>query len=321
MGGILVIAEHFGEAIREITREMIGAAISLRADIGGPVVVAILSDGAEALAGQLNISGVDEIRVCETGSPHFDLAVYEDVTCSLGAELRPRLILFGHTANGMACAATTAARLGSGFASDVFGLRWENDGLIVTRGAYGNKLNVELAFPKKAVAVLSIRSATFAPATAAGSAHIVDCKFDLSNVGGRTKHLEYVQPVANGPDISKAEFILSVGRGIQEEKNIPRFMQLANKIGATFGCSRPVVDAGWLPKSHQIGQSGKVAANCKLYIAFGISGAVQHLHGMKHVETIVAINTDASAPIFGVATYGATVDIFEFADALESQFN
>jgi electron transfer flavoprotein alpha subunit len=144
---------------------------------------------------------------------------------------------------------------------------------------------------------------------------------DLSGLQGAIAHLDYQEAPPSDIDISKAEFILSVGRGIQDKDNLPRFAALAERMGATFGCSRPIVDSGWLPKPHQVGQSGKVAANCKLYVAFGISGAVQHLFGMKHIDTIIAVNKDPDAPIFNVATYGTTVDLFELAEALEKQFN
>ena len=135
------------------------------------------------------------------------------------------------------------------------------------------------------------------------------------------QHTGYIEAPPSNIDISKAEFILSVGRGIQEKENLPRFEKLAERFGFTFGCSRPIVDSGWLPKPHQVGQSGKVASACKVYLALGISGAVQHLYGMKHIDTIIAVNTDPEAPIFNVATYGVCMDLFELTKELEAQFN
>src|SRR6202034_4865413 len=125
---------------------------------------------------------------------------------------------------------------------------------------------------------------------------------------------------ADDVDMTTAEFILAIGRGIGEQANVEQFRELAEKVGATLGCSRPIADAGWLPKSRQIGQSGKTASACKLYVAMGISGAIQHLAGMKHVSTIVAVNSDAEASIFGVAKYGIVGDIFEIADELRKLF-
>ncbi|MFT4118811.1 electron transfer flavoprotein subunit alpha/FixB family protein [Bradyrhizobium sp.] len=321
MSGILIVADQFEGALRDITREIVTAAVELKSQWGGKISLAIVSDGSEGAAASANLEGVDEVIVCNVGSNHFDAGIYEEVTCALGAELRPSLILFGHTSNGMACASGVAARLGSGFSSDVFGLKIEEGELVATRAAYGNKLCIDLSFPGKRVVVLTMRAATFKAASATGAARIVQRDFDPSQFAQSSTHIEYVVPPASNFDVSAADFILAVGRGVGEEKNLPRFMELATKIGATFGCSRPIVDAGWLPKPYQIGQSGKTASNCKLYIALGISGAVQHLHGMKHVETIVAINTDPAAPMFNVATYGAALDIFAFADALERRFN
>jgi electron transfer flavoprotein alpha subunit len=113
---------------------------------------------------------------------------------------------------------------------------------------------------------------------------------------------------------------LTIGRGIGEEANVAQFKELADAVGATLGCSRPIADAGWLPKSRQVGQSGKTASACKLYIAMGVSGAIQHLAGMKHVATIVAVNSDAGASIFSVAKYGIVGDIFEIAEELRGHF-
>jgi electron transfer flavoprotein alpha subunit len=321
MAGILIIAEHLNGVLRDITGEMIGAAVTIKDKLGGPVTVAVLSDAPEALVDEINLQGVDEVLTVNVGTPHFDAAIYEEAACQLGAELKPRLILFGHTVNGMGCSAAVAARLGSGYASDVFILEVDGDELVATRSAYGNKVNLELGFAGKGVVTLSLRGATFKVPEEAGAAQVTAKTVDLSGLGDAITHVEYVEAPPADIDINKADFILSVGRGIQDKDNLPRFEELANRVGATFGCSRPIVDSGWLPKPHQVGQSGKVASNCKLYVALGISGAVQHLFGMKHVDTIIAINTDPEAPIFNVATYGACIDLFELTDALERQFN
>jgi electron transfer flavoprotein alpha subunit len=321
MAGILIVAEHLQSSLRDITGELIGAAVALKDKLGGPVTVAVIGDGDESLAAAANLQGVDEVLTVDVGSPHFDATLYEEAVVRIGSERQPRAILLGHTVSGMAYGPAVAARLGSGFASDVFQLDAADGKLIATRSAYGNKVNLELEFPGKGVVVLSLRGATFPPPEAEGTASVSALVLDLTDLEGRSQHQEYLEAPPSDIDISKAEFILSVGRGIQDKENLPRFQELADRLGATFGCSRPIVDSGWLPRPHQVGQSGKVAANCKLYIALGISGAVQHLFGMKHVDTIIAVNTDPDAPIFSVATYGATLDVSEFADALERQFN
>ncbi len=321
MAGILVVAEQLDGGVREISGELIGAAVSIKDNIGGPVQVLVIGQTPADLAKAVNLEGVDEILTLETASDHFDPLIYEEAICSVGAASKPSVVLVGHTSSGMAYGASIAARLGSGFASDVFILGHEGDELIATRSAYGNKVEMEMGFSGKGVVVLTLRGATFIPPEAAGSATITPVEVDISALEGVSSHVEYQEAPPSDIDIAKADFILSVGRGIQDKDNLPRFADLADKVGATFGCSRPIVDSGWLPKPHQVGQSGKVASNCQLYFALGISGAVQHLFGMKHIDTIIAVNTDPEAPIFNVATYGTTVDLFELTDALERHFN
>ncbi|HTI66645.1 MAG TPA: electron transfer flavoprotein subunit alpha/FixB family protein [Caulobacteraceae bacterium] len=321
MAGILIVAEHVNGTLRDISKEMIGAAAAIKDSYGGPVTVALFSSAPEALARELALEGVDQIAVVRTPGDHFDTQVYEEAAIEVGRQFQPGLILCGHTVNGMACAAAIAARLGAGFASDVLALGVEDGGLVATRGAYGNKAYLEVGFPNRQIVVLALRGATFPVPAAGGDAKVVEVDVDLTAASASFSHVGYLDPPPSDIDISKAEYILSVGRGIQDKDNLPRFQALADRMGFTFGASRPIIDAGWLPKAHQVGQSGKVASNCKVYIAFGISGAVQHLFGMKHVDTIIAVNTDPEAPIFNVATYGVNMDLFELANELEAQFN
>ena len=236
--------------------------------------------------------------------------------CAVAEARQVRLVLIGHTAAGMAFGPAVAARLGSGFASDVFGLSADGGEPIATRGGYGGKVSMDLAFPDKPVIVLTLRGATFKAPEATSDASIAPFAVELDAVPGAGRHIDYLPAPPADVDIGKAEFILSVGRALGEDNNLPQFAALADRLGATLGCSRPVADSGWLPKAHQVGQSGTIAANCSLYLALGISGAVQHLAGMKHVDTIIAVNTDPEAPIFNVAHHGACVDIFELAEAL-----
>lgn len=321
MPGVLIIAEHLNGSVRDITKEMIGAAASIKDRLGGPVVVALISANPAALTEAINLAGVDQIVTVTTAGDHFDPHVYEEAAAKLGEQLQPGLILFGHTVNGMSSAAAVAARLGAGFASDVLQLDVEDGAVIATRGAYGNKVNLEVAFTGREIVVLALRGATFPIPEGAGQAQVRAVDIDLSAAAESMRHTGYIEAPASDIDISKAEFILSVGRGIQEKNNLPRFEKLAERMGFTFGCSRPIVDAGWLPKAHQVGQSGRVASTCKVYIALGISGAIQHLYGMKHVDTIIAVNTDPEAPIFNVATYGVCMDLFQLTAELEAQFN
>ncbi|MDR1646695.1 MAG: electron transfer flavoprotein subunit alpha/FixB family protein [Zoogloeaceae bacterium] len=317
MSGILIVAEHTRGVLAEASLELIGAAQVAREKLGGPVKALVVGESAGDFAGALNRPGVEEILVAQSDNPHFDAAAMEEVILTAARVQQPALILIAHSASGGSFAAAVAVRLGSGFAADVTGIGFAENGLAVTRAGFGNKVNVELDFPGKAVVVLTVRGATFKAPEGAGNATITPLSVPLEGLAGRYRHVGFEEAPASDIDIGKAEFILSIGRGIQDEKNVPRFAELAKKLGATLGCSRPVADSGWLPKPHQVGLTGKVAGNCKFYLALGISGAVQHLHGMKHVETIIAVNTDANAPIFNVAAYGVPMDVFAFADALE----
>ncbi|MGH1424973.1 MAG: electron transfer flavoprotein subunit alpha/FixB family protein [Pseudooceanicola sp.] len=317
MADILVIAEHLNGQVAKISKEMLGAGNALKAFKSGALKAVLLSDGDANLTEELLLDGVDEIISINVASPHFDAAVYEEEILALCHELQPAIVLFGHTANGLACAAALAARVGAGFASDIIALAHGETGVIATRSAHAGKVNMDLVFPKKEAVVLTCRGATFPTPEAGGNATITDRAPVSKN--RQAEHLEYVDPPAADIDIGKAEIILSVGRGIQNADNIPRFAAIADSLGATLGCSRPFADAGHLPKAHQVGQSGTVAASCKLYIAVGISGAVQHLYGMKHVDTVIAVNNDPAAPIFGYSKFGSTIDALELATALEKQ--
>lgn len=323
MAGILVIAEHLRGALSPQTGEVIGLARQVADRIGGPLRVAVIAADPAAFHAGAALDGVDEVLLVAAPGDHFDAAVYEEAAVRLAMEVEPRLVMIGHGVNGMGYGPAVAARLGGSFASDVFGVEVAEGRLLATRGGYGNKVLARLDVSRGCVTTLMVRGgAAQAPEVARAAVPARTVAVDFAPVAAAmAAHGDYVDPPAADVDITKAEFILAVGRGIQDEKNIERFRALAERLGATFGCSRPVADSGWLPKAHQVGLSGKVAQNCKLYVALGISGAVQHLHGMKHVETIVAVNTDRNAPIYNVATYGAAVDLFELADALEKSFN
>ena len=318
MAGILVVAEHASGTLTPISREMVTSAVNLKKDLGGKLYVVVLADGTDGLAKQANLDGVDVVVNVDLGSLHFDAACYEEAVVQAGRQYHPSVLLFGHTANGMACAPAVATRLGSGYASDVVDVQVAAGELVATKTAFGGRVNLELAFPNKEAVVLTVRGATFRASEAAGAADITTMKLDPAAIAGRSQHLKYLEAPRADVDISKAAIILAIGRGIQEPENIPRFAKIAELLGVTLGCSRPFADAGLIPKAHQVGQSGSVASACKLYIAIGISGAVQHLYGMKHIDTIIAVNTDANAPIFNAATFGSTVDALEVANALDA---
>lgn len=317
MSGILLITDHTRGVFAPVSLELLDVGKQLRAQGLGPVRVAVIGSHMEPACEDLGVEGVDEVILLDRPAPEFDAGLYEVAALNLARRYQPRLILIGHTANSMAYAAALAVRLGAGFASDVIDIHAGADGITASRSGFGNKVNVTLAFPGKVSIVLTVRGGTYKTPTAKGAARTIKLT-ELDGEGSATwQHEGFTEPKAEGVDVSKSEFILAIGRGIQDAKHVQRFADLADRLGATLACSRPIAEAGWLPKSLQVGQSGKPASACKVYLAFGISGAVQHLWGMKQVETIIAVNLDQSAPIFGAATYGVVADLFAITEALE----
>jgi electron transfer flavoprotein alpha subunit len=318
MSGILVIAEQRRGELRPVSLELVSAAQELRRS-GDEVAVAVLSNSPERLQGPLSVAGVDEIVAVKVDAAEFDPDTFESAMGALIAERKPDVILVAHSIDSFGFAAALAVRLDLGFATDVFNVERTDGELIVTRGGYGQKVNVEVDFPGRNTVLLAIRANVFKAPENSASPRLT--AFHAPAAQSRAAGREFIELSAGDDvDMTAAEFILTVGRGIGEEANVPQFRELADAVGATLGCSRPIADAGWLPKSRQVGQSGKTASACKLYIAMGVSGAIQHLAGMKHVSTIVAVNTDAEASIFGVAKYGIVGDVFEIAAELRKLF-
>ena len=312
MAGTLVIAEHLRGQLRDVTRELVTAA----AGLGGRVTVAIIAKDAPSLVEQANVAGVDEIVTVSVAAEEFSADASADAVAELVRQRQPSVVLTGFTVNGMGFAPAVAARLDLGFASDVISFRDEASGLVAERDFYGAKVRAELEFPGRQTVLLMLRPTTWPPAEGAGSASVSELPIATSS---RSKHLDYVEVSGGDVDITKADFLLSIGRGVGEKDNIPMLEELAESMGATLGVSRPLVDAGWMPASRQVGQSGKTVKP-KVYLAFGISGAVQHLAGMKTSGTIIAINTDPEAAIFNVAHYGGVCDLFEVAEELEKLY-
>lgn len=318
MSNILVVAEHRKGELRPISLEVISAAQGLRQSADDKVVVAVIGSEAEKYVPALSVSGVDEIVTVKTSSAEFDAELAEAAVASLIESKKPSVVLLPHSVDSLGFAATLARKGNFGFSTDVFKVEYDGADLVATRGGYNQKVNVEVDFPGKDTVVLALRGSVFKPVEEAGSPAV--SALDLGSATSRSKVLQFVeQGGADDVDITGVDFIVSIGRGIGEETNVEQFRELAELTGATLCCSRPIADAGWLPKSRQVGQSGKVVNSCKLYVAMGISGSIQHMAGMKHVPTIVAVNTDPGASIFTIAKYGIVGDIFEIEEELRAQ--
>jgi electron transfer flavoprotein alpha subunit len=301
MSGVLVLAEARRGELRDVSLELLSAA----AAIGGPVNVLLVGDGP---ADALNVPGVETIL-------HGRREHYEPHVAAAAAEaaierFAPDVILAPHSVDAMGYAPAVAARLGLGFASDVTSVN------PVTRGAYGDRLVATLEFDGPAL--LMVRAGAYAViAGGGGNATVEDLNLDES--AARVEHLGYVEAEAGDVDITSAGFLLSIGRGVEDADDVAEFEEIAEKLNATLAVSRPLVDAGLVSAARQVGQSGKTVKP-KVYLALGISGAIQHLAGMRKADTIIAVNTDPDAPIFQVAHYGAVADLFDVARALPQHF-
>jgi electron transfer flavoprotein alpha subunit len=315
---MLIIAEQRRGELRPISLELVGAAQSLRQP-GESVAVAILGAEPALHVPALSVAGVDEVVTVALDAAEFDPERFEAAVGALIESRKPGVVLVAHSVDSFGYAAALAAKNAYGFATDVFKVERIDGELVATRGGYGQKVSVELDFPGRQTVVLALRGNMWKAPEAPGTPAVT--AFAAPAASSRSKNRDFVElAAADDVDMTTAEFILTVGRGVGEEAKIAQFRELADALGATLGCSRPIADAGWLPKSRQVGQSGKTASACKLYVAMGVSGAIQHLAGMKHVNTIVAVNSDAEASIFGVAKYGIVGDIFEIAEELRRHF-
>jgi electron transfer flavoprotein alpha subunit len=305
----LVVAHHSDGEVTPATRELISAG-----QLTGPVTVALIARTLATLADQVDVPGVAEIVTVEVAQDAFEPDVYLDVVAALVQERRPAATLVPFSVDGIGYGPGVAARLSLGFAADVHGLALEGSQFLATRSFYGGRIHAELEFPDTAAPVLLLRSGVWAPAEGQGNAG--RSTFSAPPRLSRVRHLEFVAPeVASDIDLTEASFLLAIGRAVRDADGVAQFEHLAEQIGATLAASRPLVDLGLISRARQVGQSGKIVKP-KVYLAFGISGAVQHLVGIRGAETVIAVNVDPEAPIFEVADYGAVADVFDVADQL-----
>lgn len=313
MGNLLVYVETSGGQVAPISFELLGAARGLAAGLGGEVE-ALLAGGGADLAAQLGAADA----VIQVEHPALSPYVPEAHLAVLVEAIRarhPQVVLVGNTSVGIDLAAGAAAATGSPLVSYCLGLEADGGAVIARSQLYGGKI---VATTRTDVpAVFAVVAGAFPEASGRsggkGARTTMEPPAALSSL--RTHFLSASEPGGEGVDITKAERLVSVGRGIGGPENIELAEALATALGAEIGASRPVCDSGWLPKARQVGKSG-MTVKPKLYFAVGISGAPEHLEGMRDAELIVAVNSDANAPIFKVAHYGTTCDLFDLLPAL-----
>jgi len=311
MKDIFVLAEHRRGELREITMEMLTGA----AKLGGTVVAVLLGKDVDEFAEKIAGYADKVLYVNDDMFENFNAEAYQKALSSLIKEHGPGLVLIGNTAQGIDIAPALAVELEAPLVTDITALEMEGDKPKPTRQFYGGKLDAHMVIKDSDLYILTVREATFPAEEPSKSGEIVKLDNPVTEEISYRKFLEYVEPEVGEVDITQSTLLVGVGRGIREDKNMPVAEELAEALGADLAASRAVVDAGWLPSDRQVGISGKTVKP-KLYLAMGISGAFQHVTGMKGSEVIVAINKDPDAPIFGIADYGIVDDLFKVVPKL-----
>ncbi|WP_313691529.1 electron transfer flavoprotein subunit alpha/FixB family protein [Halorarum halobium] len=313
---VLAVAEHRRGELRDVTFEVVTAGRELAAEMGGDLHLAVIAGDVDGFAETLNLDGVDTIDTVDDGA-EFNHDLYAGALEALFAEIDPTALLMPNSVNGLDYAPAVANALELPYVSDAIDFAYDG-GLEATREMYGSKVETTVTVDAEQFAV-TVRGGEWAPTEGTGEAAVepFDYEFDADAAGSRVTGFEEVG--GGDVDIADADFLVSIGRGIEEEENLDLIRDLVDATGATLSSSRPIVDNGWLPKNRQVGQSGKQVTP-DVYLAIGISGAVQHVAGMKGAETIVAVNTDPNAPIFDIADYGVVGDLFDVVPALIEQF-
>ncbi|MGB6945186.1 MAG: electron transfer flavoprotein subunit alpha/FixB family protein [Bryobacteraceae bacterium] len=312
MSGVLVVMEQRAGAWHRMSWETLAAGQQLAAQIGQTVSAAVVGQ-----AGELTGKKLDRVYTVE----HPLLAAYtaDGFTAALEQLIRkisPSIVLFPHTYQVRDFAPKLATRFGQVLVSDTVGFRVESGAPIFVRQLFQGKLNADVKLGGAEPYFASIQAGAFrADQVQDGTSPVEQFAPELTADSIRAKPEEPFRESARAVDLTSADIIVSVGRGIKEKDNIPIVEELAKALGAELAASRPICDNGWLPMERQVGSSGQTVSP-KMYLAVGISGAIQHLVGMKGAKTIVAINKDANAPIFEVADYGIVGDLFEVVPAL-----
>ena len=314
---ILVVMEQRAGAWHRMSWEALAAARQLGAELQQPVSAAVLGADVSGLATELAGKQLARVHAVEHGLlKDYTPDGYTAALRLLIATAKPRLVLFPHTYEVRDYAPKLATSLERILVSDVVSHRVESGELVLVRQLFQGKLNVDVRFASEPPCFASVQAGAYrADKVMAGSAAVEKFTPEIAATAIRTKPQELFRESQRAVDLTGAAIIVSVGRGIKEAENIPIVQKLADVLGAELAASRPICDSGWLPMERQVGSSGQTVSP-KLYLAVGISGAIQHLVGMKGSKTIVAINKDPEAPIFEVADYGIVGDLFQVVPAL-----
>ena len=319
--GIWVVAEQREGELRKISFELVSEGKRLADKMGQSVTAILLGSNIKEKAPELGKYGADKVIVADDNRlATYTTDAYVSVIGELAKKEEPSIILLGASIQGKDLSGRLAARLGVGMAQDCVEFSLDNSNLIAKRPIYAGKAYATVTFKDSSPQIATARPNVFElnEPDESKSAEVIDAAFSLDDSQLKTKVVEVIQEAGDKPDLTEAELIVSGGRGMKSPENYNIIEELADLIGATVGASRSAVDAGWRPHSDQVGQTGKVVSP-NLYVACGISGAIQHLAGMSTSKYIVAINKDPEAPIFQKADYGVVGDLFDVVPVLTEE--
>lgn len=310
---VLVVAEHGQGKLDDITFEMLGAGKALAAQTGGACVVALI--GAADLAAQLGVAD-KVVTVDGEGLENFNPESYGAALAAIVEQAAPRIVMIGYTSMGMDLASGLSVNADMAHAASCLEVQ-AGDTVTALSQLYGGKLNVKTDLGAGPAVVSMLAGSSPADAGKGEGSPAVET-IAAPTTAGKIRFVRLIEPEAGDVDITAQDILVAVGRGIGTKDDIEVAEELAEELGAAVAASRPIVDSGWLPKSRQVGKSG-VKVTPKVYLALGISGAPEHIEGMKGAATIIAINTDKNAPIFNVAHYGMVEDLFDVCEELTEE--
>jgi electron transfer flavoprotein alpha subunit len=314
---ILVVAEHQDGKLKPVTNELLTFAQRAGRDLDLPVSVAVIAGKSDEIVASLKTAKVARILTIDQAADSFSAELTAHALKVLIEQAKPRLVVASHSTNGMDFMPRVAVAVRCPLVAGCVDYEKHGDRLVLTRQVFNARMNMK-TLPNSGGSIL----ATFLPGAFAaddlergGSPEVVSYPVDFGNIADRRRVVARQEAPKSAVDLTSAPVIVAAGRGLKQKENLAIVAELAEVLGGVVGASRPVVDAEWMPREYQVGSSGQTVAP-KLYIAIGISGAIQHLVGMQNSRCIVAINKDAEAPIFKVAHYGIVDDLFKVVPAL-----
>ncbi|MBN1661897.1 MAG: electron transfer flavoprotein subunit alpha/FixB family protein [Anaerolineae bacterium] len=316
---VLVFAEQRDGNLKKVAFEMLGVGKKLAAALGSSVEAVLLGSGLDGQAGALAQYGAEKVYVADDAALQpYSSEAYTATLADLILKIEPSIVLLGATAMGKDLAPRLAAKLGVGLASDVTALDIDGGRLLATRPIFAGKALAKVTLPGNPQMATVRPNVMAADEPNAGAAANVE-QISVVPVEVRAKVVDVIGAGEGEIDVAEADIIVSGGRGVAGPEGFVPVRSLAKALGAAVGASRAAVDAGWIEHSHQVGQTGKTVTP-NLYVACGISGAIQHLAGMKTAKVIVAVNSDPEAPIFKLANYGIVGDLFTVLPLMEQEF-